>query len=135
MKTLRITSMILLLAIVGLLGYANLRPLSPSEKLKQTTLVSFRLQGNLPAEKRVALEKQISQAPGVTACTISRDGNTASVIYYSQEVDVNTIVALFQRQSTLPLSKKNLASSPGCPVHAVEAIFTQLISTLDHRSR
>lgn len=133
MKTLRIISMVFLLAIIGLLGYANLRPLSTTEKLKQTALVSFQWSGNLPAEKRIALEKQISHASGVTACTISTNGNSAAVIYHSEDTDVGTITALFQRVN-IQVREKDLTSSTGCPVHAVDAVFAQLISTLDHRS-
>ena len=133
MKTLRIISMVLLLAIVGLLGYANLRPLSVTEKLKQTALVSFRLHGNLPTEKLRALEKQISQHPGITACTINRKGNTAAVIYHSQETSVKVIADLFQAQD-IQVNEKDLIPSPGCPVHAANGIIAQVISTLDHRS-
>jgi hypothetical protein len=134
MKTLKTTMLILLVAFVGLFGYANIRQLSISEKLKAVHLASFTLKGGLKSEEKLALEKKVSASAGVTACSVNREGNVASVIFYPGQTNETTLASLLSNDGQIIVTQKHLAASGGCPVHKVNANFSAFVAVLDFRN-
>jgi hypothetical protein len=134
MKTLKMITLIVLVGFAALFGYANMRHLSISEKLKSVNLASFTLEGDLKAEQKLALEKKISALDGVTACSVSREGNVASVIFHPEQINETKLASLLSNEGRLTVTEKQLATSGGCPVHKLNANFSALIASLDIRN-
>ncbi|MEO7989942.1 MAG: hypothetical protein ABI663_10400 [Chryseolinea sp.] len=134
MKTLKTITLFVLVGFVGLFGYANIRQLSISEKLKAVHLASFTLKGNLNSEEKLALEKKVSALAGVTACSVNREGNIVSVIFYPEQTNETTLASLLSNQGKLTVTQKQLAISGGCPVHKVNANFSAFVAVLDIRN-
>lgn len=134
MKILKITLAVLLLGFLALFSYANLRTTSITEQLTPVQLISFTYGGELNEEARSAVEKKITQTPGVTSCTVNGKSKTASIIYHDTVVKESTLAGLLAKAST-SVQRKELATSGGCPVHAVNASFSQLVAALDIRTR
>ena len=134
MKTLKITLAVLLLGFLALFSYANLRTVSITERLAPVQLISFTYNAALNEEARSAVEKKITETPGVTSCSINGKSKTASIIYHDDVVEESTLAGLLAKAST-GVQRKELATSGGCPVHAATASFSQLIAALDIRTR
>jgi hypothetical protein len=133
MKILKITILSLLIVLVGLLGYANLRRLSRAEKLKQVQLVSFNLEGEISSKDKTSLEKSVSSAPGISACSIGNKGDVASVIYYPDKINASIIARLLSDGGRIIVTHKDLSTSGGCPVHKIGASLDHLMAVLDFR--
>jgi hypothetical protein len=133
MKILKITVVTILIALITLLAYANLRRLSPAEKLERVQLVSFNLKGEMSANDKMILEKSVSSAPGISACSIGSRGNVASVIYHPEKIDTSTISGLLSDGGRISVAPRDLSTSGGCPVHKVSSSIDQLLATLDFR--
>lgn len=79
-------------------------------------------------------KKKISAAQGVTACTLSKEGNIASVIFYPKQMRVETLTYLLSNEGQLKISQIELPKSVGCPIHKLNSSFTEFISLLDIRN-
>jgi hypothetical protein len=119
MKSIKIIAVVLLIGLVGLLGYANFRRLSIIETLEPVNLASL---------------KKISAVPGVTACTLSKEGNIASVIFYPKQITVEALTFLLSNGGQLKISQIELAKSAGCPIHQLNSSFNEVITFLDIRN-
>jgi hypothetical protein len=133
MKIFKITILCVLTALISLLSYANFRTLSPTEKLEQVQLVSFNLQGEMSANDKIILEKSVSSAPGISACSIGSKGDVASVIYYPEKTDTTIISGLLSDGGRISVAPRDLSTSGGCPVHKVSASIDHLMAALDFR--
>ena len=134
MRTLKFLSIGVVIVLVAVFTYANMRHLSPTQKLKEVHLASFQINGELNSDERSTLEKKLSQLKGVTACTINSTGTLASVIFRPDLVSAASLVNTLSNNNTLSISQRELAVTGGCPVHAVSASFEQFMSTLDLRN-
>jgi hypothetical protein len=134
MKIIKILSLCLGVAFIGLIGYANFRYKSPAEKLEKVQLASFKLTGNLTTEESVSLEKTVSGTLGVTACTLRENGNIASVIFIPKKITIEYLKELLSNNGKISVTQKQLATSGGCPVHKVNASLDRFIATLDLRN-
>jgi len=117
-----------------LFGYANLRTLSVIEKLKPVNLTSLRIEGAISTQGRLDLEKKISASPGVTACTLSNEGNVASIIFYPEQSSVETLTHLLSDNGKLTVSPIELPTTGGCPVHKLNSSIDKFITVLDIRN-
>ena len=133
MKKIKIFTLILVVAFATLFGYANLRHLSLIETLKPVALTSMKIDGHLTSQEQIELEKKISALAGVTACTISKDGDVASIIFYPDQMTEKKVAQMLSNDGSLKISEINLEKSGGCPVHELNSSFLQLISLLDLR--
>jgi hypothetical protein len=135
MKLFKAFLFMLAAGFVALFGYANLRVLSPGERMKPVELSSFHLDGKLDQTNCFALEQQIENTPGVNACTINEKSKTACVIYDYSQLQETRLVSLLGNNGTIRVEKKDLAAAGGgCPVHKVSASLSHLLTTLDLRS-
>jgi hypothetical protein len=134
MKTLKITGILLLTALLSAFVYANVRTLSPAEKLPPVALASFQLQGILNDEALSALEEAIGTTHGVTACTISAEGNVASVIFRPDAISEAALGTKLARSGKLTVTPVVFSSDGGCPLHKVTGPVASLISVLDLRN-
>jgi hypothetical protein len=134
MRTLKILFFGVVIVLAAFFTYANVRHLSPTQQLKQVHLASFRIAGELDANQRIALEKKMSKQKGITACTINSTGTLASVVFYPDVISASNLTTMLSNDNQLAVSKKELATSGGCPVHAVSASFDQFVSVLDLRN-
>jgi hypothetical protein len=133
MKILKYVTIAVVVSLIGAFAYANVRHLSPTERLKEVHLASFNMKGNLSAQERISLEQKVSRVAGVTACSINASATTASVIFHPDAVSVTNLTELLSNNNQLAVIQKELAVSGGCPVHAVSASFNQFLSVLDLR--
>jgi len=134
MKTIKIIALILAAGFAGLLGYANVRHLSVTEKLKRVHLVSFNLKGEINSTEALLLEKKVSTTPGITSCSVNKDGNVASVIFYPDQVTEQILASLLSNEGKLTVSGRKLSSSEGCPVHQLSYSFHEFLTLLDVRN-
>jgi hypothetical protein len=134
MKILKISPLIFAISVAALFGYANLRKLSVSEKLPRVQLISFDIRGEISPVDRTQLEKKLSSVPGVTACSLSDEGNVASVIFHPEKINEATITDVLSQEGKLNISLRDLAVSPGCPIHNLNSSFQEFISALDIRN-
>lgn len=134
MKTIKIFALILIAAFVCLFGYANVRRLSITEKLKQVNLVSFSLKGDISQAEKVQLEKNISAIAGITACSLNKEGDAASIIFYPEQVNEQRLSSLLSNKGKLKVSLKKLSVSGGCPIHQLSGSFHEFITALDIRN-
>jgi len=134
MKSIKIVTVVLLIGLVGLLGYANFRRLSIIETLEPVNLASLKIDGYLNPLGKLDLEKKISAVPGVTACTLSKEGNIASVIFYPKQITVEALTFLLSNGGQLKISQIELAKSGGCPIHQLNSSFNEVITFLDIRN-
>jgi len=134
MKKIKILSLSLVVVFAGLVVYANLRPLSIAEKLKTVDLASYRLEGLMTPAERSALEQKISALPGVTACSVNKEGRVASVLFRRKEIDEAQLASHLSNQGQWQVAQKTLQASGGCPVHGMTASFYAFISVLDLRN-
>jgi hypothetical protein len=134
MRTLKILFFGAVISIAAIFAYANVRKLSPTQQLKEVHLASFQIAGDLNTEQRIALEKKVSEQNGVTACTINSTGTLASIIFYPELINANSLIAVLSNNDQLQITQRELAVSGGCPVHAVSASVEQFVSVLDLRN-
>jgi hypothetical protein len=117
-----------------LFAYANLRPLSITEKLKTVDLASYRLEGVMTPAERSALEQKISALPGVTACSVNNEGRVASVLFHRKEIDEAQLARQLSNKAQWQVTQKTLQTSGGCPVNGATAALYAFISVLDLRN-
>ena len=98
MKILKISSLIFATSVVALFGYANLRKLSVVEKLRPVQLISFDIRSEMSPIERMQLEKKLSSVAGVTACSLSDEGNVASIIFHPEKINEETIADLLSHE-------------------------------------
>jgi hypothetical protein len=134
MKILKISSLIFAISVLALFGYANLRILSVVEKLRPVQLISFDVRGEIGPGDRMQLEKKLSSVAGVTACSLSDEGNIASIIFHPEKINEETITELLSQEGKLNVSLRDLTASPGCPIHNLNSSFQEFISALDIRN-
>jgi hypothetical protein len=101
MKILKIAVSVLIICITILTIYANVRPLSISEKLKSVNIAFINLHQPLEASMQVVLKNIIARTPGVTACSISSEGNMASIVFYPDVVSETSLIKLISEQSNI----------------------------------
>ena len=134
MKKIKILSLSLVVVFAGLFAYANLRQLSITEKLKTVDLASYRLEGVMTPAERSALEQKISSLPGVTACSVNKEGRLASVLFHRQEIDETQLASVLSNKGQRQVAQKTLQTSGGCPVQGMNAALYTFISVLDLRN-
>jgi hypothetical protein len=133
MRILKLLSFVLVGAFLVAFGYANVRHLSPTEKLKQVHLASFTMNGDLSSAERASLEKKVSTMEGVRACSINSNATTASVTFFPDLINEKDLAAALSNDNQLTIAQKEFATTGGCPVHAVSASLSQFVSVLDLR--
>lgn len=134
MRILKIFSIAVATVFLSVVIYANVRHLSPTEKLKAVHLASFTMKGDINSEERAALENRVSAIKGVRACTINSKATMASVTFFPDVVDEKNLVAILSGNNRLDIAKKEFATTGGCPVHAVTASVNQFVAALDIRN-
>jgi hypothetical protein len=134
MRTLKILLFGAVITLAAIFTYANVRQLSPTQQLKEVHLASFQIAGDLNTEQRLALEKKVSRQQGVTACTINSTGTLASIIFYPDLINENSLITMLSNNNQLLIKQREFAVSGGCPVHAVSASVDQFVSALDLRN-
>jgi hypothetical protein len=135
MKILKITIVLVSTSMLAMLIYANTRNVSPTEKLSKVHLATFQIGGELTSTLRASLTEKISKITGVTACSMSKEGNVVAIIFHPDQVTEATLSSLLQSES-IAVSTKEFGSSTsgGCPVHAVGASVSAFVSFLDLRN-
>ena len=133
MRVLKITTIVFSIGALSILCYANLRTLSPTEKLKKVNLASFLLKGNLSAEEKKKIEEHVNNTPGVTACSLNAEGNTATVIFYPDHINESAVAYLLSNAGKITVTQKQLSTSGGCPIPKITASMNRFISALDFR--
>jgi hypothetical protein len=133
MRILKILFVIVAAAFVAVFTYANVRSISPTARLKQIHLASFKMNGESTSDERMSLEKKITAMKGVTACSINSSGTTASVTFYPDAISEQALASTLSNNSRLQIEQKEFATTGGCPVHAVTASFDHFMSSLDLR--
>jgi len=134
MKTIKLIFLAVAVGVVVLFGYANVRQRSVTEKLKPVNLISFQMRGNLNTEERLLLEKKISAVPGITACSLNKEGNVASVAFYPDRITGESLAGLLTAGGKLLVSPKEISPVGGCPVHQIGTSFQKFLTTLDFRN-
>ena len=134
MKTIKLIFLAVAAGVVVLFGYANVRQRSITEKLKPVNLISFQMRGDLSTEERLLLEKKISAVPGITACSLNREGNVASVTFHPDRITGESLAGLLSANGKLLVSPKEISSTGGCPVHQIGTSFKKFLTTLDFRN-
>jgi hypothetical protein len=134
MRLLKITALTMISASVLLFLYANLRKVSPSEKLRHVSLATFSVEQKLSEEIVANLQKEIKSTNGVTACKINGDGQIASVIYHADVISEKSLQDKISRITNLKISIKSFENTGGgCPVDKFGSSFSGLVSALDLR--
>lgn len=133
MRALKISVIVFSIGVISILCYANLRTLSPTEKLKKVNLASFHLKGNLSADEKKNIEEHVNHTPGVTACSLNAEGNMATVIFYPDRTNESAVAGLLSNAGKLLVTQKQLSTSGGCPIPKITASMNRFISALDFR--
>jgi hypothetical protein len=134
MKILKITFTALVAVVLFTFAYANIREVSPAKKLKKVHLVSFELIGNLTPAEKITLENKLSTTTGVTACSIGKEGNIASVVFHPDVITENVLaddLSVFNKVLAKPIA---FPQTSGCPVHQVTGSVDRMIFLLDMRN-
>jgi hypothetical protein len=134
MKILKITSILFFSGMLILVLYANTRQLSPTERLAQVNLVSFKVQGDLAPAQASFLENTIGKTSGVTACSVSDDRTITSVIFDRDKITEHELASKFTLIDNITATPITLPVTGGCPIHVVTGSVQQFISTLDLRN-
>ncbi len=134
MKTIKLLFLVVATGVVVLFGYANVRQRSPTEILKPVNLISFEMRGDLNTEARLNLEKKVSAVPGVTACSLNKEGNVASITFYPDRITDHRLAGLLSDGGRLEVLPKEISSAGGCPVHQLGTSFQKFMSSLDIRN-
>jgi hypothetical protein len=134
MRSLKIASIILCALALCLVAYANIRTISPSEKLKPVQLTTFVIQGELTDDTAQQLQKNLDLQEGITAAKVNVRGNLASIVHHTDVISQKELKNLISTATQSEVSlKKFEAKSGGCPVHAVGGSFSNLVALLDFR--
>jgi 5,10-methylenetetrahydrofolate reductase len=133
MKAIKISTLVIVAGFVGLFGYANLRQLSVVEKLKPVKLISWDIAQSLNASEKQKLEQRISAVPGITACSFSKEGNVATVIFHPEKISESTVEAALLKEKKFDVSLRDLSASAGCPIHKINSSLYSFLSSLDIR--
>ena len=95
----------------------------------------MKIAGGMSAQERIALERTISASQGVTACSLSKEGDVASIIFYPEQTSVNTLSQLMSNHGKFSVSQIELSMSGGvCPVHRLNSSIHEFITVLDIRN-
>ena len=84
--------------------------------------------------EKVQLEKRISAIAGITACSLNKEGDAASVIFYPEQVNEQMLSGLLSNKGKLKVSVRELSASGGCPIHQLGGSFHEFITALDIRN-
>jgi 23S rRNA pseudoU1915 N3-methylase RlmH len=133
MKVLKIIGFTAVSVLLLAFAYANVRTLSPTERLERVHLASFELKGDLNETERKTLETKIKSESGVTACAISKEKNLATVIYHPKQISTETLAIKFATVGKMDATKIELPTTGGCPVHAASSSVSSFLAVLDLR--
>ncbi|MBC7448246.1 MAG: heavy-metal-associated domain-containing protein [Hymenobacteraceae bacterium] len=116
---LRRASWTIVAAVSGLLLWANWQAPALHGYARPVTVATLRVEGVGSARQAVALERQVSAVPGITACTIQPRAARATLFYHPDETSIPAIQAAFARlgvRHVLPVRAAAVATGPQCPV-------------------
>jgi len=134
MKIIKILALVLAAGLAGLISYANVRHLSLAEKLKRVNLASFNLKGEISTTEMLQLEKKMSAIPGITACSLNKEGNVAFIIFYPEQLNEDMLTNMLSSEGKLNVSPRELSTSGGCPIHQLGSSFHEFLTVLDIRN-
>lgn len=91
-----------------------------------------RLAGLREPQQATALQAQVAAIPGVTACTITADGQGAVVSYHPDEVSDATVRQTLTANGRFQVTKPHIAAATGppapqCPVPATWVVALERI--------
>jgi hypothetical protein len=132
MKTIKLLFIAISAGVVLLFGYANVRQRSATEILKPVNLISFQMQGDLNADARLTLEKKVRAVRGVTACSLNKEGNVASVTFHPDRITDIRLAGLLSDGGRLQVLPKEIPSAAGCPVQQLGASLQKFVTSLDN---
>ena len=127
MKTLllnsaKILGIICLTLFVTMLVWANWNepPLSQKLGVKPINLAVFNIDKTANPADSATLSKNLTNAKGVTACTVNTEFKTVSVTYHEDEITESALKKIVESGSNYVASKVNFAAmeGPRCPVPA-----------------
>jgi hypothetical protein len=134
MKILKITGAVLLAVLLFTFIYANARTLSLSENLEEVDLITYTLNENLSLAESLDIENKFGATAGVTACTVSKEGDKISLIFHPTTISkaelTSTLIGYESRVSTPVV----YAEAAACPVHKVTGSVEWFIAVLDLRN-
>ena len=105
----------------ALLLWANWQAPALHGYARPVTVAVLRIEGLRSGSEALALERQITAVPGVTACSIQQPAGKANLVYHPDETSVAAIQAAFARYgiphpTQLHYSPPVPAPGTGCPV-------------------
>jgi len=134
MKLIKITALILFTLVISVFIYANVRSISPSEKLKRVQLATFTLTKEMKVQEANTLQQILANSAGVTACKVNPVSRLASFVYQPEVISEQSLQEMLSDKSRQNVSVKIFDQvRGGCPVHAIGNSFNAFISKLDLR--
>jgi len=135
MKVLKLSVLILLLAFLGLMIYANVRPYNPSEKLPAVSMSQFTLTPITDTVQFDRVTKSIDKLSGVNAVSLKMGSNTAAVMYCPDKTSPNEVMKLLSDDGRIKVSENDLlqCGKRGCPVMGPMARIDDMIASLNFR--
>lgn len=134
MKILKITGAALLAILLFTFIYANARTLSLSENLEEVDLITYTLSENLSIGESMDLENKFNTTVGVTACSVSKEGDKISLIFHPAVISEEELTSQLIGYENRVAAPVVYAEAGACPVHQVTGSVAWLISALDLRN-
>ena len=124
----------MLAVLLFVFAYANTRTLSLSETLDQVDLITYTLSEKLSTGESLDLENKFFTTPGVTACTVSREGDKVSLIFHPETISEKELTSMLSGYENRIATPIVYAEAGGCPVHQMTGSVDRLMSVLDLRN-
>lgn len=119
-KTAKISLYSLGFLFVAFVVYANLEPAPMHAYVKPISMTIIKVDGLDKTTNSEALQKQISQQKGVTACTVNPASQLVSITFdpdVTNESSLKSLVGTYSAKKVEPASFDGItASGPECPV-------------------
>jgi len=127
-KLLRYSLIALGLAFAGFFAYANLRPLSVTERLEPVALATWHVNGTPAAGND--LSAVVKVMPEVTACAVNKNTGLLSVTYKYRHMPADELESAIEHRTGLALETVEAAPSGGCPVHRIAGWYHGALQSL-----
>ncbi len=121
----------LLIGLISLVSYANLRFVNPSASIEPVDVRTFEI-SNLQNTKPEIVTEWVMQNPEVKAVSVNESKSLIGVTYQYQNLSEEDLLNLVAMNGVLTVSKKVFAKSdkPGCPVHGFLVVWERTLSAL-----
>ncbi len=136
-KVLRISAIIIAVAFVGLVVYANRYPKPLSARVYEIDYRLYQCNNLKDSASAIQLEEYLQSIEGVSSASVNWESKLASIVYKTASAEPENIDAFASNQSFASLSLATSVgknASGGCPVSKAAFAFNKLCNQLNFRN-